>query len=248
MKLERAKKHRSELMTALSAFLGSKPYRIGAVQRPETPQILYYYVAEVREIPEDIPLICGDVLQNLRSALDHMAGNLVVSAGNSVNSQTAFPIFDNEAKYRAGANRKVGRMRPEAIIAIDALEPYRGGRGQDLWRLHRLNNIDKHQMIFAAGSLVTAVDALSHWARMIPQLRPLADAGYAFIPEDKSFPLQVGSILFETLETTVDQSLRFSFDVALGHPDVCYGEPLLKTVTELIDAVENVLTELAPFL
>jgi hypothetical protein len=248
LKLERAKQHRAELETALSVFKGSKPYTIAALQRPETPQLLFYYVAELKDIPADIPLICGDVLQNLRSSLDHMAGQLVISAGNSVSNHTAFPIFENAAKYRSGVDQRVELMRPDAIRAINALEPYGGGRGDTLWRLHKLNNIDKHRAIFTAGSLVAAIDALPHWARMAPQLLPLMEAGYAFIPQDKSFPLQVGSLVFETLETAVDQNLKFSFDVALGHPDVCYGEPVLQTVTELTEAVENVLVELAPLL
>jgi len=54
--LERARKHGSELQGALSAFMDSRPYKIGALHRPETPQGLYYYVAELREIPTDITL------------------------------------------------------------------------------------------------------------------------------------------------------------------------------------------------
>lgn len=228
----------------------SNPYTIAALHRPDMPQVLFYYVSDLKEIPVEIPLICGDVLQNLRSALDHLAGQLAISAGKTIGKNSAFPIFENVAKYRSGAAQKVERMRPEARKAIADLEPYGGGKGEALWHLHQLNNIDKHRVILTAASLVAAIDALPHWARQIPQLRPLAEHGYVFIPHDdyKCFPIQVGSILFETPDKELDPKLRFSFEIALGDREVRFGQPVLQVVTELMTAVEGVLDDLAPFL
>ena len=49
-------------------------------------------------------------------------------------------------------------MRQDAIDAIRALEPYKGGKGENLWVLHRLNNIDKHRLIVTVGSSFQSVD------------------------------------------------------------------------------------------
>jgi hypothetical protein len=248
LKVERAKKHIAELEVEVAKFKASKPYEIGTLRKPQTPQILYYYIVEARDVPENIPLICGDIFQNLRSSLDHLATQLVITARNTPDRDTAFPIFDTAAKYVAGAKAKIKLMRQDAIDALNAVEPYEGGRGEALWRLHGLNNIDKHKVVFTAGSIVGAIDAFSHWARQIPQIKPLADAGYCFIPTGKSFPLQQGSILFETLDTEVDNNLKFAFDVAFGEPGICYGEPILETVKGFFYVVDNLLGDFAPLL
>ena len=41
-------------------------------------------------------------------------------------------------------------MRQEAVKAIDRLKPY-GGGNDFLWRLHGLNNIDRHRLLFTVG-------------------------------------------------------------------------------------------------
>jgi hypothetical protein len=125
---------------------------------------------------------------------------------------------------------------------------YKGGRGEALWRLHRLNNIDKHRFLCLCGSKSTAIDAVGHWAQMMPQLKPLAKAGYVFIPSDNSFPLKMGDTLFVTTNTEVDQNLKFSFDIAFGEPGVAYGEPVLECVTCLADIIDELLDNFSPLL
>ena len=41
-------------------------------------------------------------------------------------------------------------MRKDAVDAIDAIKPYKGGN-DTLWRLHGLNNIDKHRLLITVG-------------------------------------------------------------------------------------------------
>jgi len=140
-------------------------------------------------------------------------------------------------------------MRQDAKDAVAALEPYGGGRGAGLWRLHRLNIIDKHQTIFTAASRISAIDAVRHWARTIPQLKPLADHGYVLIPKlEDVVPLQVGSLVFESLIREPDENLQFAFDVAFFEPDAVYGEPVLEVVKNFADVVQTILNDFAPLL
>jgi len=75
LKVERAKQHIGDLNTGLKAFLGSNPYIVGAQRDPQTRRPIYY-LAAVREVPTPISLLAGDIIQNLRSALDHLAFQL----------------------------------------------------------------------------------------------------------------------------------------------------------------------------
>src|SRR5437762_1962045 len=101
LKVERAKKHVNELETALVTFKLSKPYKIGTLRNPKTPQLLHYQLIEAANVPANISLICGDILQNLRSALDHLACQLIITGGGEIGIDSGFPIFDTAAKYKA---------------------------------------------------------------------------------------------------------------------------------------------------
>jgi len=157
-KIERALVHIGELKSECSRFVESSPYLVQVRRAPLTRRPIYY-VASVQHTPHQIALIAGDVLQNLRSALDHLAYQLVVVGKNSPGpfSHVYFPIADNAEKYLAERNRKVAGMREYAIAAIDAVKPYQGGNDL-LWRLHRLNNIDKHRLLIAVGSAYRSVN------------------------------------------------------------------------------------------
>lgn len=91
-KVERAKQHVGDLEAELRAFHGTNPYVVAAKRNPETHQLVYY-VASVQEVPRSISAIAGDVLQNLRSALDHLAYQLVCSGlGGNPRSKRRAPL------------------------------------------------------------------------------------------------------------------------------------------------------------
>ena len=151
VKLNRATKHIEDLQSVCEAFFNSRPYTIETKDDAHTRDRSYYLVG-VRDIPDDVVAICGDALHNLRSALDHLASRLVQLAGNAPSIDTCFPIADTEKKYgSAETRRKVKGMRQDAIDAMDALKPYKGGN-DTLWRLHRLNAIDKHRFLVTIGT------------------------------------------------------------------------------------------------
>lgn len=94
-KVERSKKHMVELEAEVNGFLATNPYVVGTRRNPETRQLIYY-VTGVRETPVSLALIAGDVLQNLRSALDHLAHQLIA---NGTRHPGPFP-YDRRRRRR----------------------------------------------------------------------------------------------------------------------------------------------------
>jgi len=258
-KIERALVHIGELKSECSRFVESSPYLVQVRRAPLTRRPIYY-VASVQHTPHQIALIAGDVLQNLRSALDHLAYQLVVVGKNSPGpfSHVYFPIADNAEKYLAERNRKVAGMREYAIAAIDAVKPYQGGNDL-LWRLHRLNNIDKHRLLIAVGSAYRSVNvggvlerhlrttlesspAMAHLSKDLPKMD-------VFIkPADKLCPLKAGDELFVGLpDAPFDEPMQFRFEVAFGEQEV-KGEPILETLHHMADMVSHLVDDFTPFL
>ena len=97
VKIDRAKKHFEDLNLEVQNFFDSNPYVVGTKRQPETRRLVYY-LASVRQTPAQLAAITGDVLQNLRGALDHLAFQLLC-LGTAKQSQLArdvyFPIFDS---------------------------------------------------------------------------------------------------------------------------------------------------------
>jgi len=256
LKLERADKHIHELESELLAFKKANPYKIGTKDDPQTRQLIYY-ITKADDVPARVSLIAGDALQNLRTALDYLAWQLVPASERS--AQTSFPISDDAAKYETEKVRKIKGMPQAAVDAIDATKPYKGGNDA-LWRLHRLNNIDKHRLLVTVGGSFSSFNVGAHvignllkgGIAMHLGLKPgtvLPIPNLYLSPKDKMFPLKVGSELFTDMPgAEVNYQMDFRIEVAFGEPGICEGEPLLETLKNMLDLVGNVVTSFAPLL
>jgi len=92
-KIERAKQHVLNVDGAARAFLDSNPCEGGTKRDPDTRRVLHYLV-RVKPAPVPLRLIVGDALHNLRSALDHLAWQLVEAGGGTPTRYTAYPIME----------------------------------------------------------------------------------------------------------------------------------------------------------
>jgi hypothetical protein len=157
VKIERAYKHIEDLEDAIRETAGPVFKSVSVEFEPNTgkprlqssPLLIY---------PPEVPAMAGDAVHNLRSALDHLAFHLVevgISLGETRGSQfkmvdIQFPISYSPDGYKSIKPRSVEGMTREAIEAIDALKPYKGGNDA-LWLLRQLDNTDKHTSILAVG-------------------------------------------------------------------------------------------------
>jgi hypothetical protein len=175
---------------------------------------------------ETVPAIAGDAVHNLRCALDHLTFHLV-QVGGTRNpklkwNDVRFPIFPSFSTYEANKTRKIDGMRPEAIKAIDALKPYKGGNDA-LWLLNKLDNADKHSFILSIG-----------------RYQLLMGAGVI---------LQAEEPFFTSIDSPEPkQDMEFATNEPLIEPAVGHSNALIPTLHQLAELVGNIVREFRPLL
>lgn len=260
-KITWAKQHIGDLDREITAFLKTNPYKIGTKLNPETRK-LTYYVAAVEEAPPSIALRIGDAVQCLRSALDHLVHQLHEVAGTGTPPKDrGFPIADDAHGYESQRGTKMKGLPQAVVQAIDAIKPYKTGDPSNtgsislaLWRLHQLNNIDKHRALLTCGSVFGGVDIGAIFARVAQRSQidfvRRAKIGQWYLRESSPvFPLKVGNELFtDAPNEEANEKMSFIFTIAFGEPGVVEGESPVKFLHDMANVVEKLSSAFRPFL
>jgi hypothetical protein len=253
LKIQRANKHIKDFYTAREAFIKSDPYRVAVKRNSETRQLIYY-LDSVASVPDDLALIAGDALQNLRTSLDYLVHRLVKANGGTPSGHTGFPIFDAApitSKDKRIFARKIEGMKQEAKDIIHAIKPYRGG-DDVLWRLHKLNIRDKHRLLFTVGSAFRGFNIGRYMAAMVADTLPGVDSSTFpdlwVSPKESLFPLKAGDELFvDGADAKPNKDMKFDFDVSLNEPGVVAGEPVIAVLGITARRVFRVISEFEAF-
>jgi hypothetical protein len=174
-KLRRADEHLDALKAEAAAWLDSRPYDLywdpPYPELIETPHLeLDIHVGVVREPPEALGVILGDVLHNLRGALDNLFWALVTRTGMPTPAEArtiSFPIarryatFLQQAGIRSFHKRAKGAPRASVLpdppgrnrvtyaerLTIQRHQPYHreDPANHPLAILRDLNDRDKHR-------------------------------------------------------------------------------------------------------
>jgi hypothetical protein len=164
IKLDRARSHANTFLTEEREFMRRERnnYRFSTEIHDEGRRHIYRLV-EQPMLPPHWPAVFGDFVHNLRSALDHLAWQLVKLNRGSPNESTQFPIWPNEFRYVDGAQKALwvsGGVSPAALGEIKAVQPYQRPDRLDfdfLWRLRNLDVIDKHRHLTFHAAAVRGV-------------------------------------------------------------------------------------------
>jgi hypothetical protein len=233
VKIQRAKKHLTDLELLMAGF-GDR--NINVMIKKDDPQIPVYMPNQpvtLTQIPFEAVAAAGDVVQNLRSALDHLANQLWLVNRSTPTRHTEFPISKNFATYERNKTRKVEGMRTDAKEAIDRLKPYSGGN-EPLWRLHELNNIDKHRLLFTVGrDIMFHAEWINHpWG-----------ADYNNFLMRASDPHFVG-----VLESDSENNIQLGVDETITEAEITQSYALLPSLHQLVNVVEDLILGFEPFL
>ena len=199
-------------------------------------------------------VIVGDVISNVRSALDHIIYAISYSRNPDEfrhDRITAFPICDNADAFHSPRRRnEIRGLPPDAQAIVEGLQPYhRRKLGDDpLWNLREMSNIDKHRSIH-----LTTYSAY-HVAWDITALRPgIVIHSHLVRPPGK---LESGAVVAE-IELSFPEHLRepvmqmnkeFYFTVAFDDDTPLAGQWLEEGLDYLAVYAQGVCSALAPFI
>ena len=246
VKTERADKHIFELTERIRSFQESGPYTFLHKDDLDTGERTVY-VHFVKGVPTDLSAIIGDALQNLRSALDHLATHLVTIGATPRVKKPYYPIFESAEKYETEKMGKIEGMRPEAIKAIDATEPYPRGNGWILWDLHTMNNRDKHRLLIPVwGNLISHTFPRSEKEKLEKILKKdfpggmgsawlKAAPGPSFLKDsDKLLTLPIAEF---------HDHMDFRINISFGEPEAVKGKPVIETLKSMSNLVRKIISD-----
>jgi hypothetical protein len=157
LKHERAGEHFDALNAEVHRYLESKPSEFvpdpNASVDPATGMLCVYgSIVQLRAIPEKIPIIIGDLVQNLSSALDYLVWELVLANKQAPGKHNAFPICKTASEFADATQKRkcLAGVHPDAATEIEGLQPYADGKDVNhsfIRALHQLTNINKHRRI-----------------------------------------------------------------------------------------------------
>lgn len=217
-KIRRAKKHLTELETELANLTTTKPIRF---LQPEITYELNGNTSVIQPvqadpIPEDISTITGDVIHNLRSALDLTACDLVRIAGKSAKG-VHFPFCkDSSLLEKMIKDKKFHRAGKKAVDLLISIRPYRNGN-DDLWAIHELDLQDKHEAL-------------------IPKQIATRFPTYGFAPDSSGVPRFA-------LQGDLDTSDSIQYVFPGGSP--LEGRPVIQTLQELMELTNRIIDAFA---
>jgi hypothetical protein len=153
IKLRRARQHIEELRTVLDVHLKASPPT--SIFTPATESMNAQLAVSWKGPPESVGAIVGDIIHNLRAALDLMAVKLVELAGKNTKG-VYFPFCESENDLGIMIRkRNFDRAGPEAVRLLKSYEPFKGGK-TSLRALHDLDIQDKHHSLIPNAAIITS--------------------------------------------------------------------------------------------
>jgi hypothetical protein len=244
LKIERAKEHIIEFDRRLRIFADDKPYEIGAKPHkiPEIDHVTLY-IKSVKDVPPELSTVIGDTVHNLRSALDHLAWQLVEAGGGIPNKDTYFPIVpfgpQSAQKYASAIGKgEIHKMPVGADKVLLEEQPYTSG-DDTLWHIHELDRFDKHRFLITTGT------AYGNWSVMVGN-QPLVFRDWAKIPLVAGY--EIVNIPRDTYERTPHENFKLGIDVSFGQSEIVPGWPVLETLNHMTEFVDFAVSRFEPFL
>lgn len=154
-KLRWAQLHRDELERKLSAWRKDAGHALTFQDNADGTERIYYFTCP--PLPSDLPLVIGDVLHNVQSALDAWAWSMVTAHGDMPateggQNRVQFPIYADPVRFDAAIGGRLPGVEGEALDIIRDLQPQADDPEHSaLWWLYQLSRIDKHRALHVVG-------------------------------------------------------------------------------------------------
>ncbi len=227
LKIGRAKSDLADLKQAVEGALHPDRYSFTMEYHAQSQKHIY----RVHNVPVVDPkwsLQIGEIAYQLRSALDHLAWQLVLLDGKTPGEDTQFPVRDTR-RNKHGELLPVKVLLPKVksgqiLQLLDECQPYKGDGSQEvsqfeahrspLWVLRGLNNIDKHRLLLVAACVL---DIGSLWFGL-PAGVPKPTLSLSAAPLKENSP--VARFDFHGAEPPTDFNPHPALQIVVREPDI----------------------------
>lgn len=161
LKLQRAEDHINNLNTQIIAFLAMKPFQLVLQCRPHAGQAALRTKTKI-PIPPEFSAIIGDVVHNLRSALDLTIYQMAVGKAPKPD-KIQFPFDWGDSAETFATACKKGQVEfagKKVVEQIEVLKPSKTGNPV-LFSVHALNIHDKHRLLVLTRNIPNFVGGKS---------------------------------------------------------------------------------------
>jgi hypothetical protein len=222
---------------------------------------------EIQEHPTtDWGVLIGDVVHNLRSALDHLVFDLTSIKHTPPHPFPAsgqwrrveFPITLDANEWSDHARRKLWGLSKRQRARIERLQPFRrrhdrrirqDPRRHPLYTLHELWNADKHRTLHLTASQLGfhSLDVGSPlWQSLgLPPLQARIIYRRALGPFERGTELAriefLDTISENAMNMHMKMNLLFNFGVAFEEGPPAYGRGVVQTLERLLNHVAAIL-------
>jgi len=242
--MARAAKHLKAIKRSIAAYGAKRPYRIVKAKVKKTKNL------SILKPPDDIAVLAGEMIYQMRSALDHLAFELVkhnsASLPTNWEETCEFPLRTRPPRHGkppvpysppaplSEFSRQLPGVPITALTFIETLQPYYGTPAVNnfLGVLAKLSNIDKHRYLNVVSGKARQSQTVRYRSGFSMRSVETLDHGAELPPE-----------------TGINKSDRAVYVNRRFRPFVTFGEPsiggfnayaldyLLQLILENIEAV-----------
>ncbi len=235
-KIKRAEHHLNELIDTISSYVNTDFCRVSFEDEQSTGQILVKFEM-TKSIPLEIPLIIGDAVHNLRSALDHLACEMVSIAGETISRKTQFLFRDTRQELENSiAQGDLKNIGTDIIsLLLDGIKPYKIGGNSVLYTINNLDIIDKHRLLIPT----ITIGALRHVNATIGGLT-LFDCNFVVDPGGVVNIASMPRVAATTSYVSGQPVYTLLFDKSCEFVE---NKPVIPCLSQLIEATSIVVSD-----
>ncbi len=236
LKLGRAKQHISDFERVSVQSL--EAYRLKIKPDLDSGNSIVKFSSQA--LGPELNLIFGDVIVNMRSALDHCYA-VAVGAENERTGQNFFPIRDTrkniEIVFEDSKKKRPSVPKVLQDLILNQIKPYNGG-DEIICGLNTLANIDKHRLLVTILGKTILTLSYTHGNITFENCTFEAKAG-----EKRNISSGPGTPKFKG-----EQKATLQISIDEREPSIFYGKPVVPTLTSIADKVSSVIEAVAAIL
>jgi hypothetical protein len=235
-KLARAKKDLAKLQRRADVLIKNQTYEMFSEPHPNRPQFVVYKMRLSKELPDAISEMTGNVVDNLRSALDHALYGIAVASGCTSPRNAYFPFSKDATTFEANLKGRCADVPQELWPLLRSYQPYQGGEDL-LFALNEVCTANKHKLVIPIGTVTIAAGVSAHGIGFMemPYPRPVWD--------DTKNEMELFT-LHETGTQNFKCNYTFGNYIAFGEVGIASGKPTLPNLERYVWAVETILGEI----